>query len=143
MLTLSSLTLPRARADSAWRFPIERFVDDAATAASLRRDEKRALAWYSEFQQAGRPRAGPRLSLRRSDAAALASGEPLDSSGAPPAPALPRVPALRCCRRACTRTVPPPECRGGDMGRCFVCLENGFKAAFCSLRHFWQALRSS
>jgi len=73
-------------------------VDDAATAASLRRDEKRALAWYSEFQQAGRPRAGPRLSLRRSDAAALAPGEPLDSSGAPPS------------------ARPPPMCVPCDIG---------------------------
>jgi len=73
-------------------------VDDAATAASLRRDEKRVLAWYSEFQQAGRPRAGPRLSLRRSDAAALAPGEPLDSSGAPPS------------------ARPPPMCLPCDVG---------------------------
>ncbi|KAK9837131.1 hypothetical protein WJX81_005021 [Elliptochloris bilobata] len=63
-------------ADSTWRFPIERFVDDAATAASLRHDHKRALAWYSEYQ-AGPPAMGPLLSLRRSDAVALAAEEPI------------------------------------------------------------------
>lgn len=68
-------------AESTWRFPMERFVDDAATAASLRHDQKRALAWYRD--QAEPAALGPLLSVGRSDAAALAAEEPvMDRCGA-------------------------------------------------------------